>query len=235
MLNPIATSLALICILVMLLIVIRKLDRLQSTQNKIEESLNKLPGNSSGKTAAIENGKLDNLAKMIQNNQDQLSSLQKSMEDRLGEIGFQQAALPSQSPTTRAADTREIPNYKKNLERYLHLNFPSKDSEIMRNITALPNSIGEQSALKTRVIEINMDTDFSSMSEAKKDDFCQYVSDFLSRHGMVIFSPKLGQPLNEDTMSVKKQLSSSQKVSKILYFGIRHNDAVILKADVHVG
>ena len=36
-------------------------------------------------------------------------------------------------------------------------------------------------------------------------------------------------------MSVKKQLSSSQKVSKILYFGIRHNDAVILKADVHVG
>ena len=224
-------------ILVMLMLIMKRLVSLRYDQNKLSESLKRLGIglHDDTQTYGIVNSQIEDLSRIVINNQEKINELTSSLHNRLDEVRIQLSELSKNPVCNSRTGANVLTDYKDVLAQYLLRNYPHKHTDIMRSITLLPGSTYDPAMLKNHVIETVMSTEFNNMSEAKKADFCQHVNDCLASDSISIFTPQLGQEFDDQSMSLKKQLSASQKVSRVLYFGIRHNDVVILKADVHVG
>jgi hypothetical protein len=157
------------------------------------------------------------------------------ISEQTEKVGAQLAALAKKIPEIADIKVKETPDYKARLETYLNMNFVEHCSVIMQIILSLKDNINDSILLKDQIINLAINTGFGSMSETKKMDFCDIVNDYLSQQVIQLFVPREGIDFEERTMSLKKQLSASKKVSKVLYFGMMQNQNCILKADVNVG
>ena len=232
-----AIILILALILVVLMLIMKRLVSLRNDQYKLSESLKRLGIglHDDTQTYGLANSQIEDLSRIVINNHEKFTELTSSLQNRLNEVSFQLSELSKNPVCNSRTEASVLTDYKDVLAQYLLRNYPHKHTDIMRSISLLPGSTYDPALLKNHVIETVMNAEFNSMSEAKKADFCQHVNDCLARDIISIFTPQLGQEFDDQSMSLKKQLSASQKVSKVLYFGVRHKDVIILKADVHVG
>jgi len=126
-------------------------------------------------------------------------------------------------------------DYETRLNNYIRHSFPDKYEELIQNIELIPSSILDLVKLKDIVNYIGLSSDFINMSSKRREDFCNFINDYLSGFRISIFYPIIGDEYDKEKMNMLKKLSPSSKVSKVIYFGIKKGNEIILKAEVYVG
>lgn len=200
---------------------------------------------SSPKTNFLLEEKLDQLGQLTE----KVKDLEKTLEDQARKVEalVQETANKEKikeediSKPEETSQVNEQPieskvlDYHKVLEEFLLTNYYKSSAQLLEILESLHNHIDNDVLLKDRIIRITQLIELNVLNERKILDFCDYVNNYLSRHSIAIYAPKLGTEFDETSMNKKAQYSPSTKVSKISLFGITHANRVVLKAEVALG
>lgn len=123
----------------------------------------------------------------------------------------------------------------KELRAYLKTYYSSDSDKILEMILSIPKHLNNESGLKDLIIRCAAALDFANLSEKRSLDFCVKASEALVSFQISLCCPRIGEKFDPESMSFKKQFSDSERVSKVLYFGLNHNNRIAQKAVVNVG
>ncbi len=171
-----------------------------------------------------------------------MQSMQEEILNKLTEIKALIASSGSgqqQDYPRREPDISSVGRHNKDtieeFRAYLKTYYPSDAENILEMFLSFSQHLANEPVLRDNVIRCAAALDFANLSERRSLELCSIASEALESFQIKLYCPKIGDKFDPESMSLRNQYSDSERVSKVLYFGITSSNREIQKAVVNVG